>query len=209
MDKELLLSRLVKKIEDCKRCNLWKGATQAVPGEGDSDAKVVFVGEGPGFHEDRLGQPFVGQAGKLLDKLLSSIQISRSQVFIGNLVKHRPPENRDPAPSEIAACKVWLDQQLEIINPKIVVTLGRHSLAKFLPTSKISQVHGKALRVNRQVVIPMYHPAAALRSRDVLVNLEEDFRKNAEILRDPDKISEVEELKDSNKDPNQMGFFNK
>src|SRR3989344_5451373 len=166
MDKELLLSQLVKKIEDCKRCNLWKGATRPVPGEGDPDAEVVFVGEGPGFHEDRLGRPFVGQAGKLLDKLLSSIEISRPEVFIGNLVKHRPPENRDPAPSEIAACKTWLDQQLEIINPRIVVTLGRHSLAKFLPTAKISQVHGKPVKLRGWVVIPMYHPAAALRSRE-------------------------------------------
>ncbi len=207
MDKRLLLDQLAQKIHDCKRCGLWKNATHAVPGEGDPKAKVMFIGEGPGFHEDRLGRPFVGQAGKLLDRLLSSIGLPRSNVFIGNIVKHRTPENRDPAPSEIAACKAWLDQQLEIINPRVVVTLGRYSLAKFLPKAKISGIHGTPINVKNLVLVPMYHPAAGLRSRDVMDSLEADFQKNAEILKNPDKISEVEKLNNESHDPNQMSFF--
>lgn len=208
MDKGPLLKELAKKIHDCKRCDLWKSATHAVPGEGNPDTKVAFIGEGPGFREDQLGRPFVGQAGKLLDKLLASIELPRDKVFIGNVIKHRTPENRDPLPSEIAACKFWLDQQLEIINPRVVVTLGRHSLARFLPKAKISEIHGSTLNVKNQVVVPMYHPAAALRSRDVMASLEADFQKNARILKNPDEITEVEKLSDGSDNPNQMSFFN-
>ncbi len=207
MDKRQLLVQLEKKIQECKRCDLWKNTTHAVPGEGAGDAKVFFIGEGPGFHEDRLGRPFVGQAGKLLDKLMGEIGVSRKEVFIGNVVKHRPPENRDPLPSEIAACKYWLDQQLEIINPRIVVTLGRYSLAKFLPNAKISQVHGTPVKVKNLVVLPMYHPAAALRSRDILDSLRGDFKKNAPLVKNPDDLSNVEELKDTSGDPNQMSLI--
>jgi DNA polymerase len=207
MDKSLLLEELAKKIGDCKRCGLWKGTNNAVPGEGDSDSQVLFVGEGPGFHEDKMGRPFVGQAGKLLDKLLALVGLSRKEVFIANVIKHRPPENRDPLPSEITACRYWLDQQLEIIKPKIVVTLGRYSLARFLLNAKISEVHGQPVKVKHQVMVPMYHPAAALRSRVVMDRLSADFQKNAKILRNPNKISEVQELKGTEDDPNQMSFF--
>lgn len=207
MDKGLILSQLAKKINNCRRCDLWKNTTHAVPGEGDPDTKVVFVGEGPGFNEDRLGRPFVGQAGKLLDKLLDLIGLSRSEVYIGNVIKHRTPENRDPLPTEITACKIWLDQQLEVINPRVVVTLGRYSLSRFLAKAKISEIHGKPMKIKNQIVIPMYHPAAALRSRAVLDIIEADFQKNSEILKNPDKAFEIGELKDESDDQNQISLF--
>ena len=207
MDKQSLLVRLENQIKSCRKCDLWRGTTQAVPGEGDPNAEIFFIGEGPGFHEDRQGRPFVGQAGKLLDKLINLVGLSREEVFIGNVIKHRPPENRDPLPSEISACKYWLDQQLEIINPKIVVTLGRYSMARFFPNAKISEFHGSPMRVRRQVVVPMYHPAAALRSGEVLSKIEADFRRNIDLFKNPDKIGEVGELKSESEDPNQMSFF--
>jgi len=207
MDKKLLLSQIEKKIHDCKKCSLWNGATNPVPGEGNPDSEVVFVGEGPGFNEDKQGRPFVGQAGKLLDKLLSSIELSREEVFITNVIKHRPPENRDPIPSEILACKYWLDQQMEIIKPKIVVTLGRYSMARYMQNVKISEVHGNPTKIKSLIVIPMYHPAAALRSRSVLDSIERDFQRNKGILKDPNSASNFEELKNKDEDPNQISFF--
>ncbi len=167
----------------------YKTATQAVPGEGNPNAKIMFIGEAPGFFEDKQGKPFVGQAGKLLDKLLSAkggsasggqlINLSRKNIFITNLVKHRPSGNRDPLPAEIEACKIWLDKQIEIINPEIIVTLGRFSMAKFIPEEKISHIHGKKFVVEfkerRTVVIPMYHPAAGLRNAKIMEEMKEDF----------------------------------
>ncbi len=207
MDKKLLLSQIEKNIHDCKKCILWKGTTNPVPGEGNPDSEVVFIGEGPGFNEDKQGRPFVGQAGKLLDKLLTSIGISREEVFIANVIKHRPPENRDPLPSEILACKYWLDQQMEIIKPKVVVTLGRYSMARYMPNVKISEVHGNPIKIKGLVVIPMYHPAAALRRGIVMDSIEKDFQRNKEILKNPTSALNTEGLKNENEDPNQMNFF--
>lgn len=202
-----LLERIAEKIRTCKSCNLYKGTTQAVPGEGSGVAKVFFIGEGPGFYEDKTGRPFVGRAGQLLEQALKKIGLSREEVFIGNVVKHRPPENRDPLPSEITACNPWLEQQLAIIRPKVIVTLGRYSMNKFLPGSKISYVHGIPKKVNGQIILPMYHPAAALRSNSLLKTFEEDFLKNKEFLVNPE-TAVVEENKDENdKDPNQIGLF--
>jgi DNA polymerase len=129
----------------------------------------------------------VGRAGALLEATLKKVGLSREEVFIGNVIKHRPPENRDPLPSEIVACGPWLEQQLLIIRPKIVVTLGRFSLANFLPSAKISQVHGQPRRVGNYIVIPMYHPAAALRSADIMRAFSEDFQRNEDLLQNPDK----------------------
>lgn len=207
MEKEIVLSEIAKKVSSCKKCDLWKGAIQPVPGEGNSNAEVVFVGEGPGFNEDKMGRPFVGRAGKLLDKILLLIGMERSEVFITNMIKHRPPENRDPLPTEIAACKGWLDQQLEVLKPKIIVTLGKHSLAKFLPKEKISLVHGTAVKIKGQVVIPMYHPAAALRNTGIFEKFKADFQNNASILKNPEKIGEVKELKSEKDDSDQISLF--
>lgn len=172
-ERRAALDAVAAEVAACKRCRLHEGRTNAVPGEGNADTEVVFVGEGPGFHEDRLGRPFVGQAGALLDKLLASVCWKRDEVFIANVVKCRPPDNRDPEPEEIAACAPYLIRQLEILDPALVVTLGRFSMARFNPGAKISQVHGTFRPAHADSGAPgavaffMYHPAAALRSSQV------------------------------------------
>ncbi len=185
--KEERLKKITARVGKCTRCVLYRGANRAVPGAGNSEAEVMFIGEGPGYHEDQQGLPFVGAAGKLLDKLLASIKLKRSQVFIGNVIKHRPPGNRDPLPEEIEACRPFLDEQIRVINPKIIVTLGRFSMAKFLPDEKISQIHGQARFVDWQgkklIVLPMYHPAAALRRGEIMHQLKEDFQKISLLLK--------------------------
>lgn len=204
MDKKSILNSIDEKIKECRRCNLWRKATNAVLGEGDPNAKVVFIGEAPGYNEDRLGRPFVGQAGKLLDEILLSIGLSREKIFITNVVKHRPPENRDPESAEIAACKVWLDQQLGVIKPKVVVTLGRYSLERYIPKARITALHGQPTLVKDEVVIPMYHPAAALRNKLVLETMKRDFQDNAEFLKNPEKI-EMDGIKKKGSD--QISLF--
>lgn len=180
-EKQKKLEEIAERVAKCKNCGLYKNATKPVPGEGNPNAEIMFIGEGPGFYEDQTGRPFVGQAGKLLTQLLQSIKLTREEVFIGNVVKHRPPNNRDPLPEEIDACKDFLDEQIKIINPKIIITLGRFSLNKFLPGEYISKVHGRARFIDfageRRIVIPMYHPAAALRNGQVMIELKEDFKK--------------------------------
>ena len=186
MTKEEKLSALNKEVANCQRCSLYKGANKAVPGDGSVNAEVMFLGEGPGYWEDLKGLPFVGQAGKLLDQLLDSINLSRKEVFIGNVIKHRPPNNRDPLPEEIKACQKFLDEQIEIIKPRIIATLGRFSMNKFFPGEFISKIHGQARFVDfngqRIIVIPMYHPAAGLRSVIIKKELEKDFQKLKELL---------------------------
>lgn len=203
MERSILLEEIAKKVSVCQRCDLWKGTNHAVPGEGNPEAKVVFIGEAPGFYEDKEGRPFVGAAGKLLEQMLGEIGLSRKDVFIANVVKHRPPENRDPLPGEIASCKIWLDQQLEVIGPRIVVTLGRYSLARYLANARISTVHGQLTRAGRQMVLPMYHPAAALRAPAVMQAFKEDFLKNKEILINPEKASST-----TSSDEPQLDLFN-
>lgn len=190
------LRSLAEQIEACKRCDLYKSTTHSVPGEGNLQAKIVFVGEAPGFHEDKQGKPFVGNAGKLLNSLLAKVGLDREDVFITNVIKHRPPENRDPLPNEIAACKHWLDKQLALLSPKVIVTLGRWSLNYFLSAKKISQVHGVPLRTNNSVLLPMYHPAAAFRNGQVARALENDFGKNRRIFQDPDSALDLGEDQD-------------
>jgi uracil-DNA glycosylase family 4 len=160
-------------VRVCQRCRLGASRTQAVPGEGEPETEVVFVGEGPGFNEDRLGRPFVGRAGDLLVKLLATLGWRRSEVFITNVVKCRPPDNRDPEPDEIAACLPYLHRQLEILDPALIVTLGRHSMGRFMPGARIGQAHGTTAPVDpdsgarQATVYALYHPAAALRSSEV------------------------------------------
>jgi DNA polymerase len=179
MDKKELLIALKSKMKADKSLPLRKGATNLVFGEGSPDAEILCLGEGPGFTEDKLGRPFVGNSGILLGKLLALIKIQRKDIFITNVVCYRPPENRDPLPEEIAAFQLYVDEIIKIVNPKIIVTLGRFSMGKFLPGVKISAVHGKVFKVklgNRDVtVIPMFHPAAALRRNDVMLMIKNDF----------------------------------
>jgi uracil-DNA glycosylase family 4 len=164
------LEQIATEVRACKGCRLAATRTRAVPGEGDTDTEVVFVGEGPGFNEDRDGRPFVGRAGGLLVRLLESIGWRRDDVFITNVVKCRPPENRDPQADEIAACAPFLRRQLEVIDPAVVVTLGRYSMGTFLPGARIGQVHGTSTPADSEtgaqhaLVFAMYHPAAALRT---------------------------------------------
>ncbi len=181
MDKSLELQKVADEIA---KVRLYPTATNPVPGEGNPDAAIVFVGEAPGFHEDKLGRPFVGAAGQFLDAMLGSIDLARSDVFITNVVKYRPPENRDPEKGEIASSYHWLKRQIEIIDPKIIVTLGRHSMSVFLPdVGRISDVHGRAFRKpDGRVYIPFFHPAAALHQASLRATIEADFKKLPTII---------------------------
>ncbi len=167
----------------CTQCRLAETRTQAVPGEGSSTAAVMFIGEGPGFNEDQQGRPFVGRAGKLLDDLLESVPMRREDVFITNIVKCRPPDNRDPLPDEVSACSNYLNAQIELLNPRVIATLGRHSLLRFVPDARISRDHGTIMRWQGRVIFPLYHPAAALRSTQVMRATEEDFKRLPEAIR--------------------------
>lgn len=177
MDPVEILNEIACQVRQCEKCQLHFSRKNAVPGEGLASTEVMFIGEGPGFNENEQGRPFVGQAGKFLDELLGHAGYQRQQVFIANVVKCRPPENRDPLPDELAACSVYLDKQIETINPQVIVTLGRISMGKFLPTARISNVHGKSFWVNGRLIIPMYHPAAALHQPQLKTTIIEDFRK--------------------------------
>jgi uracil-DNA glycosylase len=160
----------------CTRCDLHRGTTHAVPGEGPADADIMFVGEGPGFNEDKQGKPFVGAAGKFLDELLGAAGLKRDEVYITNVVKHRPPNNRDPEAAEILACRLWLDRQIELVNPRCIVTLGRFSMGSFFPGSRISQVHGQLRERDGRYYFHMYHPAAALHRQELRQTLLDDMK---------------------------------
>ncbi|MGH2448492.1 MAG: uracil-DNA glycosylase family protein [Chloroflexota bacterium] len=185
IDPAQALAGLDKEIRICKRCDLFRDARCAVPGEGPVSAEIMFVGEGPGVNEDKQGRPFVGAAGKFLEELLAAAGLTRAEVYITNVVKHRPPNNRDPLPEELAACGVWLNQQLDIINPRMVVTLGRHSLGTFLPGAMISRSHGVLREKDGRFVYPMYHPAAALHRQALRDTLIDDMRKLGQFLQSP------------------------
>jgi DNA polymerase len=176
------LADIAREIKDCQKCSLSQKRHQAVPGEGNPRGKIVFIGEAPGATEDKLGRPFVGSAGKFLDELLVSVGLKRDQVFITNIVKCRPPGNRDPQPLEISTCLPYLARQLKIIKPKVIVTLGRHSLKQFFPQRNISADHGKAFKKNHQVYFFAYHPAAALYDSSMKQVMLSDFQKLRELL---------------------------
>ena len=176
------LSKLAEEVAVCTKCILSKSRTKAVPGEGPDHAQILFVGEGPGFHEDKQGRPFVGAAGQFLEELLAGIGMKREEVFITNIVKCRPPGNRDPMLEEIEACRSYLDRQIELINPRVIVTLGRYSMARWFPNAKISAIHGQPRKIDGRLIIPMFHPAAALHQPSLRQDVEADFRKLPEIL---------------------------
>ncbi len=171
------LEELAGLIRACPDCGLCQTRTQAVPGEGPSNARVFLIGEGPGYYEDKSGRPFVGPAGKFLDELLGVAGLQRGDVFITNVVKCRPPNNRDPLGPEIDACQRWLDQQLAAIAPRLVVTLGRYSMNRYFPGESISRIHGQARKAHGLTVMPMFHPAAALHQQRYRSLIEDDFRK--------------------------------
>lgn len=176
------LSTIREEILHCQKCPLAKGRKNAVPGEGPSSVDIMFIGEGPGYHENQQGKPFVGQAGMFLDELLASADLKREDVFITNVVKCRPPENRDPMPEELTACAHYLDEQIALLDPKVIVTLGRFSMAKFIENGRISQIHGKSHKVGKRLIVTMYHPAAALHQPALRPALVEDFSKLRHLL---------------------------
>lgn len=187
MTKKEKLDQLNALMSLCSNCALRSGASRVVPGEGNPEAEIMFIGEAPGKKEDELGRPFVGAAGKFLDEMLASIKLERKDVYIANVCKCRPPENRDPLPEEVAACWPWLEKQIEIIDPKLIVTLGRHSLGRFFPDVKISEVHGKAFRrdfpnIGKRVFYALYHPAAALYNGSMRQTLLTDFSRIPAII---------------------------
>ncbi len=172
-----ILAEISQQVSVCEKCALHYSRKRAVPGEGPSDATVMFIGEGPGFYENEQGRPFVGASGKYLEELLDLANLSRAKVFITNVVKCRPPGNRDPLPEELEACSSYLDRQIDTINPKVIVTLGRYSMARFFPQARISDVHGKASWVRGRLIVAMYHPAAALHQPSLKSSLEADFKR--------------------------------
>ena len=187
-ERRAALEAIAAEVRTCTRCRLAGGRANAVPGEGSPDTEVVLIGEGPGFNEDRLGRPFIGRAGDLLTKLLGSIEWRRDDVFITNVVKCRPPDNRDPEPDEVAACAPYLKRQLEVLDPALIVTLGRHSMGRFMPGARIGQAHGTtgpvdpASGARDATVFAMYHPAAALRGAEVERQSYEDVAKVPQVL---------------------------
>lgn len=187
LSKQEQLNNLNEGMLKCSRCILKMGCKNIVPGEGSAEAEIMFIGEAPGQKEDELGRPFVGAAGKFLNEMLATINMKREDVYIANVVKCRPPGNRDPLPEEVAACWPWLLEQIKIIQPKLIVTLGRHSMERFFPGQKISQTHGRAMRktipeIGQQVFFTLYHPAAALYNGGMRSTLLEDFKKIPRVL---------------------------
>jgi len=185
------LTDLYDEIRACTRCRLGDARTRAVPGEGPENASLMFIGEAPGFHEDKSGRPFVGAAGRFLEELLASIDLKREDVYIANVIKCRPPGNRDPLPDEIAACQAYLNRQIELIRPRMIVTLGRFSMARYFPGARISSIHGKPRKIGGVLYYPMFHPAAALHQPKYRSFIQEDM------ARIPELLSESKDLEDT------------
>ena len=204
------IERLNAEVESCTLCPLHLNTTHGVPGEGPYDADIMLVGEGPGFNEDKQGRPFVGAAGRFLEELLAVAHLKRADVYITNVVKHRPPNNRDPEPGELKACRGYLDRQIRAIDPRVIVTLGRYSLGTFFPGDKISAVHGKIRRHDERFFFNMYHPAAALHQQALRQTLLDDMARLAAFITGP--LSDMPDSSSSAKEkdtdsPEQLSFF--
>ncbi len=199
------LNQIAEEVAVCTACKLHHSRKNAVPGEGPVTADLMFIGEGPGFHENEQGRPFVGAAGKFLEELLGTIGLKREDVFIGNVVKCRPPGNRDPMPEEIEACSSYLERQIEAINPKVIITLGRFSMARYFPNAKISQIHGQAKEVDGRLIVPMYHPAAALHQPSLRSVVQEDFAQLPAMI--ASGVAEPTPDEPEEGDPEQLSFF--
>ena len=204
------LEEIAQLVSRCDQCELHRGRTNAVPGEGAPDAEVMFIGEGPGVQEDRQGRPFVGPAGQFLEELLASIGLTRRQVYIANMVKCRPPQNRDPLPAEIGACSVYLNRQIELIDPALIVTLGRFSLARFFPGESISRARGRVREKDGRRIYPIMHPAAALYRQEMRGSIMEDFRRIPEILAQAGQqapVTEAAQEEEQAPPPEQLSLF--
>jgi DNA polymerase len=206
---EEVLKQVSEEVSNCTKCELHHSRKNAVPGEGPANSDIMFIGEGPGFHENEQGRPFVGAAGKFLEELLSDIGLSREEVFISNVVKCRPPGNRDPHPDEVETCTSnFLDRQIMAINPKIIVTLGRFSMNLLMPNSKISQVHGQAMKIHGRLVVPMYHPAAALHQGSLRPVIKQDFSQLPQLIADAAAApAQNNNSHQDDDDPTQLSLF--
>lgn len=214
MTAEEVLEQVATEVRACTKCALCQNTRNGVPGEGNAHAEVMLIGEGPGYNEDRQGRPFVGPAGHFLDELLATVGLDRGGVFITNVVKHRPPDNRDPLPEEIAACSDYLTRQIAAINPKVLVTLGRYSMARFFPAAKISTIHGQAKLINGRIVVAMYHPAAALHQQTLRQTVIDDFKAaipaalaEARRLKAEGKLGRPKDGEGDEKPPEQLSLF--
>jgi uracil-DNA glycosylase family 4 len=213
MTAEETLAQVAKEVALCEKCALYHSRKHAVPGEGPADAEIMFIGEGPGFYENEQGRPFVGAAGKFLDDLLAQAGLKRQQVWITNVVKCRPPGNRDPLPDEVATCNQYLERQITAINPSIIITLGRYSMGRFMPGAKISAVHGQMRKVGERYVVAMFHPAAALHQASLKPAILADFGKLPQLLEQARKglgriATDVERPQPAaGEDPKQLSMF--
>ncbi|GCE26649.1 uracil-DNA glycosylase [Dictyobacter alpinus] len=214
MSSEEILQEIALEVSTCASCKLCKGRTKAVPGEGNAHARILFIGEGPGYHEDKQARPFVGPAGQFLDELLASINLKRSDVFITNVVKCRPPNNRDPEPDEMAACNDYLDRQIAALQPQVIVTLGRFSMTKFFGSERISSIHGRARKKDGRICIAMYHPAAGLHRAELKDTIRQDFKKIPLIIAEAERLAAeqppkvvVQKKKEEEPPPQQLSLF--
>ena len=203
------LHEVARLVEQCTDCPLSQDRTHAVPGEGPVGADIMFIGEGPGYHEDQQGRPFVGPAGQFLEGLLASIGTTRQQVFIANMIKCRPPQNRDPLPEEISACNKYLERQIELVNPKLIVTLGRFSLGRFFPGETISRARGKVREKDGRRIYPVMHPAAGLRRQELRASIVQDFQAIPSILEGSRHTTSAGALVEQQESPNpeQLSLF--
>jgi len=209
MNPEQVLKSIAEEVSACKKCELFRSREKGVPGEGPPEAEIMFIGEGPGFHENMQGRPFVGAAGDLLVELLGKIGLKREDVFITNVVKCRPPGNRDPQPEELSACSLYLERQLQVIDPKVIVTLGRFSMARFISNAKISEIHGQPIRTKGVLVVPFFHPAAALHRPSLRSVVEDDFAALPELIKNAEKAPSYhpEEPQDGHDQAEQLSLF--
>jgi len=212
VDLEKTLATIEQEIQTCHKCLLSKSRKNTVPGEGSEHAEIIFIGEGPGFYENEQGRPFVGQAGKFLDELLESAGLKREKVYITNVVKCRPPGNREPQEDELSACAPFLEQQIAIIDPLVIVTLGRFSMARYFKDAKISRIHGQPSWNKGRYVVPMYHPAAGLHQASLRPIIQRDFLKLPSMLETAMKMkSSKHEVADAHQqngeDATQLSFF--
>jgi uracil-DNA glycosylase family 4 len=212
MNADEALAQISKEVAVCTKCPLQHSRKHAVPGEGPATSEIMLIGEGPGFHENEQGRPFVGAAGNFLNELLAQAGLKRSDVWIGNVVKCRPPNNRDPMPEELAACNNYLERQIQAINPKIIITLGRYSMGKYMPGAKISNIHGQMRRIGERFVIAMFHPAAALHQGSLKPAIMADFAKLPQLLEQAraalaKSTPGVEESEEPPEEPKQLNLF--
>jgi uracil-DNA glycosylase family 4 len=204
-----VLSEVAAEVRVCTLCELSQSRTNAVPGSGPESAEVFFIGEGPGWHEDQQGLPFVGASGKFLTELIQRAGLQRDEVFITNVVKCRPPGNRDPLPDEMEACAPYLNRQIDAIDPLVIVTLGRFSMSRYFPNERISRIHGQPRKLGRRTVVPMYHPAAALHQGSLRGAIEEDFDQLGKLISKARSERDREEVPEADGGPahEQMKLF--